>query len=145
MRKHRESTDELRNQSKTLQVSGSGVLEQVFVIDVVIVVLVPDGSAVDAPFDDFFNACERSTADEQDVLGVDGDEFLLGVLAAALWGYAHFGPFEQLQKCLLNPLTAHVARDGRVVALAGNFVHLVDEDDAAFGLLHVVIRRLEQP
>ena len=144
MRKYWESTDEFRNQSKTLQVSGSSVLEQVFVIDVVFIVLVSDGSAVDPPFDDFFDARERPATDEQDVLRVDGDEFLLGVLAAALWGYAHFGPFEQFQKRLLNALTAHVARYGRVVALASDFVHLIDEDDAAFGLFNVVIRRLEQ-
>ena len=66
------------------------------------------------------------------------------MLAAALWGYAHFGPFEQLQERLLNAFAAHITRDGRVVAFARDFVHLVDENDAAFGLLNVVIRRLEQ-
>jgi len=46
---------------------------------------------------------------------------------------------------LLNSFAAYIARDGRVIAFARDFVHLIDENDAAFGLLNVVIRRLEQP
>ena len=76
---------------------------------------------------------ERAAADEQDVARVDLQEVLLGVLAAALGGDVGHGALDDLQERLLHAFAAHVARDGRVVALARDLVDLVDVDDAALG------------
>src|ERR1044071_5754191 len=46
--------------------------------------------------------------------------------------------------CLRPAFAGHVARDRRVVALAGDLVDLVDVDDAALGALDVVIGVLQQ-
>ena len=51
---------------------------------------------------------------------------------------------EDLQQRLLHTLAGDVARDGSVLALAGDLVHLVDIDDAALRALHIKIRRLQQ-
>jgi hypothetical protein len=70
-------------------------------------------------------------ADEQDVRGVDLQELLLGVLAAALGRHVGHRALDDLQQGLLHALARHVARDGRVLALARDLVDLVDVDDAA--------------
>ena len=66
------------------------------------------------------------------------------MLAASLWRNVHHGSLQQFQESLLHTLTAHVAGDGWIVALAGNLVNLVDEHDTALGSLHIVIGHLEQ-
>ena len=53
-------------------------------------------------------------------------------------------PLEQLQQRLLHPLSAHVARDAGVVALARNLVDFVDEHDASLSGLDVVVCGLQQ-
>ena len=67
------------------------------------------------------------------------------MLAPALRRYVDRRPFENFQQRLLHPFARYVARDRRVVALAGDLVDLVDEDDAALGLLDVVVGDLQQP
>ena len=76
---------------------------------------------------------------------IDLDEFLFGVLAPALGRHVDHRSFENLQQGLLHAFARNVARDRRVVALAGDLVDLVDEDDAPFGQLDVVVGRLQQP
>ena len=51
---------------------------------------------------------------------------------------------EDLQQRLLDALAGHVARDRRVVGLAGDLVDLVDVDDPRLGLLDVVVGGLDQ-
>ena len=89
-----------------------------------------------------FEADERAAADEQDVGGVDLQELLVRVLAAALRRHVALRPFEDLEQRLLHALAGDVAGDRRVVALAADLVDLVDVDDAALRLLLVVARRL---
>ena len=67
------------------------------------------------------------------------------MLAPALRGHIDHGSFENLQQGLLHAFARNVTRDRRVVALAGDLVDLVDEDDATFGLLDVVVGDLQQP
>ena len=67
------------------------------------------------------------------------------MLAPALRGHVHYRAFEQFQQTLLHALAAHVARDGGVVTLAGNFVDFVNEDDAALGLGNIVVTGCQQP
>ncbi|GAA3103413.1 hypothetical protein GCM10020001_020820 [Nonomuraea salmonea] len=92
----------------------------------------------------FFQTGERPTADEQHVGGVDLDELLVRVLAAALRRHRGGGALQYLQQRLLHALTGHVARDRRVFALTGDLVDLVDVDDAGLGLLDVVVGGLDE-
>src|SRR5271156_5842521 len=66
------------------------------------------------------------------------------MLAAALGRHRGHRAFDYLEQCLLDAFARHVARDRRVVALARNFVDLVDVDDAALASLDVVVGILEQ-
>ena len=46
---------------------------------------------------------------------------------------------------MLNPLTAHITRDGWVVALAGNLVDFVDKHDAMLCGFNIIVGHLQQP
>ena len=94
--------------------------------------------------DDLLEAGERAAADEEDVGGVDLQEFLLRMLAAALRRHRGDRAFDQLEQRLLHAFARHVARDGRVVGLAGDLVDFVDVDDAGLRLLDVVVALLQQ-
>ncbi len=98
----------------------------------------------DALLDQLLEAAEGTAADEQDVRGVDLQEFLLGVLAPALGRDVRGRAFDDLQQRLLHALARHVAGDRRVLALARDLVDLVDVHDAALRALDVVVRRLQQ-
>ena len=103
-----------------------------------------DALMADAPLDHLVEVGERAAADEQDVRRVDREELLVGVLAPALGRHRGGRPLEDLQQRLLDALARHVARDRRVVGLAGDLVDLVDVDDPRLGLLDVVVGRLDQ-
>ncbi len=66
------------------------------------------------------------------------------MLASALGRHACRGPLDDLQQGLLDPLAGDVAGDRRRIGLAGDLVDLVDVDDAALGLLDVVVGGLQQ-
>ena len=89
-------------------------------------------------------ACESTTHDEQHIGGVDLDELLVWMLTPTLRRNRGCGSFKDLQECLLHSLTGNIAGDRWVLALARNLVDFVDVDDAGFGLLHVVVRSLDQ-
>ena len=93
---------------------------------------------------DLLEARERTGHDEEDVRGVDLDEFLMRMLATTLRRNRRLRALEDLQQCLLNTFTGHVAGDRRVLALAGDLVDLVDVDDAGLGALDVVVGGLDQ-
>ena len=80
--------------------------------------------------------------DKQDVLRVDLDELLLRVLAAAVGRHIADRARDDFQQCLLHTLTAHVAGDGGVLALAGDLVDLVHIDNADLCAGNIKIRRL---
>ena len=95
--------------------------------------------------DDLLEPVERAAADEQDVLRVDLDVFLLRVLAAALRRNRRDRALEDLEQRLLHAFAGDVARDARVLRLARDLVDLVDVDDAALALGDVEVAGLEQP
>src|SRR3546814_13021750 len=68
-----------------------------------------DRLALRAVADDLFEAGEGAARDEQYVRRVDLQEFLLRMLAAALWRDARGRAFHQLQQRLLHALARHVA------------------------------------
>ena len=100
--------------------------------------------ALHAVADDLFEAGEGAAADEQDVGGVDLQEFLLRMLAPALRRDRGGRAFHQLEQRLLHALARHVAGDRGIVRLAADLVDFVDVDDAALRLLDIVVGGLEQ-
>ena len=103
-----------------------------------------EGLLADPLLDDVLETGERTAHDEQDVRGVDLDELLVGVLAAALRRHRCGGALDDLQQRLLHALAGDVAGDRGVLRLAGDLVDLVDVDDPGLGLLHVVVGGLDQ-
>src|SRR5262249_20906664 len=94
--------------------------------------------------DDLLEPIEGASAHEQDVGGVDLQEFLLWVLAPALRRHRRDRAFHDLEQRLLHALARDVAGDRGVVGLAADLVDLVDIDDPALGTLDIVISRLQQ-
>src|SRR5262249_50103739 len=92
---------------------------------------------------DLLQPREGAAADEQDVGGVDLQELLLRMLAAALRRHGSYRAFHDLQERLLHAFARYVAGDRRVVGLAADLVDLVDIDDAALGALDIVVGRLQ--
>ena len=91
--------------------------------------------------DDVLEPGERAGHDEQHVRRVDLDELLVRMLAAALRRNRGDRALEDLQQRLLHALARDVARDRRVLGLAGDLVDLVDVDDAGLGALRRRSRR----
>src|SRR3546814_7524988 len=81
-----------------------------------------DGFRLQPVANDLFQTCERAAADEEDVRRIHLQEFLLRMLAAALWRNAGGGAFHQLQQSLLNTLTRHVEGNGGIFRLAADLV-----------------------
>ena len=102
------------------------------------------GAAAHAGAHDLVQAHEGTAHDEQDIAGIHADEFLLGMLAAALGRDVGLGAFDDLEQGLLHAFTGHVTGDGGAVALAGDLVDLVDVDDALAGGFDVVVGILQQ-
>src|SRR4029450_6670782 len=98
----------------------------------------------DAALDDLVEADEGAAADEQDVGGVDLEEFLVRVLAAALRRHVGDRAFQDLQQRLLDAFTGDIARNRRVFVLAADLVDFVDVDDALLPLLDVAAGGLQQ-
>src|SRR6516164_3326289 len=94
--------------------------------------------------DDLLEAGEGTAAYEQNISGVNLQEFLLRMLAAPLRRYRRHGAFHDFQQRLLHALARHVAGDRRTVRLAADLVDFVDIDDTALGLLDVIVGRLQQ-
>ena len=144
---HREPADELGDEPELDQVLGQDVAQDLAVTRLGAPAdLGPeaDALAADPALDDLVEPGEGPAADEQDVGRVDLDEFLMGVLAAALGRHRRGRPLQDLEQRLLHTLARHVTGDRRVLALAGDLVDLVDVDDPGLGPLHVVVGRLDQ-
>src|SRR6202790_1528488 len=94
--------------------------------------------------DDLLQAGEGAAADEEDVGGVDLQELLLRMLAAALRRHGGNGAFHDLQQRLLHALARDVPGDRRIVGLAADLVDFVDIDDATLRALDIIIGRLQQ-
>ena len=54
-------------------------------------------------------------------------------------------PSTNFQQGLLHALPGDVPGDGGIFALPGDFIHLIDVDDAPFCLLNVIVGGLNQP
>ncbi len=146
-RNHRQATDELRNEA---------VLQQILRLDLAENLAgatifrrhhlggEADRGRPSARRDDLLEPRERTTADEQDVGGVDLQELLLRMLATTLRGNRGDRAFHDLQQRLLHALARHIAGDRGIVGLARDLVDFVDVDDAALRPLDIIVRGLEQ-
>src|SRR6266705_467715 len=94
--------------------------------------------------DDLLEPGEGAAAYEQNIGGVDLQEFLLRMLAASLRRYRRDGAFHDLQQRLLNPFSRNIAGDREVLRLAADLVDFINVDDAALGALDIVVGRLQQ-
>src|SRR5262249_41314711 len=94
--------------------------------------------------DDVLEPIKGAAAHEQDVGGVDLQEFLLRMLASALRRHRRDGAFHDLEQGLLHTLARDVAGDRWAVGLAADLVDLVDVDDTALSPLDIVVGRLQQ-
>ncbi len=144
---HGETTDELGNEPELHQVLGQDMTEELGVV--------PFGGfahfgpeahalATDAVLDDGVHAGKGAAADEEDVGGVDLNEFLMGVLAPPLWRYRRRGALQDLEQSLLDAFAGNVTGDRRVLRFASDLVDLVDVDDACLRPLHVVVGSLDE-
>src|SRR5690348_5156525 len=144
---HRQTADELGDQPVAEQIVrhdlGEGVLLLLAGLGAV------DARETDLPtprsrFDDLLETVERAAADEENVLRVDLDVFLLRMLPPALRGDGRDGSFENLEQRLLHALARDVPRYARVLRLARDLIDLVDVDDAALALGDIEIACLEK-
>src|SRR5260221_5844431 len=87
--------------------------------------------------DDLLQPVERAAANEQDVLRVDLDVFLLRMLSSALRRDPGHRALEDLQQRLLHALAAHVAPDAGIFRFPCNLFDLVDVDDTSLALSDV--------
>src|SRR5690606_13827483 len=104
----------------------------------------PDATLAATGLDDLLQPIEGAAADEEDVPRVDLDVILLRMLPAALRRDGGDGALQDLEQSLLHAFTRDIARDARVLRLAGDLVDLVDVDDPALALGQVEVRGLEQ-
>ena len=104
----------------------------------------PEGVAAKPALDQIFEADKGPAADEQDLLGVDLNVFLLRVLASALRRDIADGAFKDLEQRLLDAFARDIAGDGNIFGLAPDLVDFIDVDDAALGAGDIEVRGLEQ-
>src|ERR1700722_10942149 len=100
--------------------------------------------AAGALLDNFLQANESASADEQDVRRVNRGKFLVGMLAAALRRHVGDSAFKNFQESLLDALAGNIPGNRRVLVLLGNLVDFIDIDDALLGFLNVSIGGLQQ-
>src|SRR6266852_5634378 len=141
---HRQAADELRDQAVLQEILGLDVTED-FAGTAVFrrqhLGRETDRGRAPTRGDDLLQAGERTTADEQNICGVDLQELLLRMLAAALRGNRGNRALHDLQQRLLHALTRNVPGDRRIVGFAADLVNL---NDAALRALDVVVGRLQQ-
>ena len=103
-----------------------------------------DGAFAKAFGDDFFEVDECAAHNEEDILGVDLDILLVGVLAAPFRRDVGDGPFDDFEEGLLNAFAGNVAGDRDVAVGFADLVDLIDVDDAVLGARDVVVGGLEE-
>ena len=108
-----------------------------------LLLLITHYTGVEARANDTLDAVKGTSADEENLLCIDLDKLLLGMLATAIRGDVDDTPLEQLEKALLHPLATHITGDGRVVAFARYLVNLIDEDDATLCGCYIVVAVLQ--
>ena len=146
---HWQAADEFRDEAVVQQVLGLDAAEdRVFVVFLFVIGglagVETERVAAEAAADDFFEADKCAADDEEDLLGVDLDVFLLRVFAAALGRDAADCAFENFEERLLHAFAGNIAGDRNIFRLAPDLVDFVDIDDAAFGAGDIEVGGLKQ-
>src|SRR5207237_1828869 len=125
---HRQAADELGDHAELQEVLGLHVAQELRDVALLLALHVRS-EAQRAPFlarlDDVLQPAERAAADEEDVRGVDLEEFLLRVLAAALRRHVGDGALDDLEQRLLHAFARDIARAAGMLRLARYLVDLV--------------------
>ena len=66
------------------------------------------------------------------------------MLPATLGRHVGHSALQNFQQCLLHALAGHIPGNGGILALTGDFVHLVDVDDATLCQLHIEVGCLQK-
>src|SRR3569833_2178058 len=144
----RQTADELGDQPQAEQIVRHDLGERVLRLDRRAprryVLIEADLTTAGTSLEELLEAVKGAAADEEDVLRVDLDVFLLRVLAATLRRTGRDRTLEDLQQSLLNTFAGDVAGNARVLRLAGDFVDFVDVDDTALALGDVEVTGLKQ-
>ena len=145
---HRQTANEFGNHSESEQVLGlnvpDGLLPQRF-LHFKRRAAKAHHFLANAFLHNFIQPDKGAATNEENLLRVDLDVFLVRMFPATLRRNIAGAAFENFQKRLLNAFAGNVARDAYVVGLATDLVDFVDVNDADLGPLHVVIGILQQP
>ena len=104
----------------------------------------PHGLRVHSLRDLTLYAIEGTAADEEDILGIDMNILLIGMLTSSLRRHVDHRSFKHLEQALLYAFSAHVTGDGGVLGFAGDLIDLIDEDNTSLGFGDIVISVLQQ-
>ena len=104
--KNRQAANQFWNDAKFLDVICDDMLHiGIFLGNGGVIVAKTNDFFTQALLNDFFDAVKGPTHDKEDVLGIDMNHLLLGMLAAALWWHAGNCSLDNFQEGLLNPFT----------------------------------------
>ena len=143
----RHTPDKLGDQAVLDKVLGQRLLQQLSHLLLVLVMdirIETDTLAVQTGRNNLIQSLKGPAADKQNILRVDGNQFLLRMFPAALGRYGSYGSLNNLQQRLLNTLAGHVSRDGDILGLLCDLVDLVDIDNTVLCLFHVIVGSLDQ-
>ena len=90
------------------------------------------------------NTIEGTTADKQDVTGIDSNILLIRMLTTTLRRNVHTCTFQKFQQSLLYALTTDITCNGGVVRLAGNLINLVNKHNTTLRSFHIIVSHLQQ-
>ena len=144
-RKDRQAANQLWNDAKFLDIISNNMLHVgIFLSNGCVIVTKTDDFFTQALLNDFFDAVKGPTYNKEDVLGIDMNHFLLGMLTPALWWNAGHCSLDNFQEGLLNPFTRYVTGNGDILPFFGNLINLIHVDDTTLGPVNVEIRRLKE-
>ena len=146
---HRQAADEFGDEAVVQQVLRLHAAEdRVFILLLFVIGglagVETERIAAEPAADDVLEADECAAYDEEDLLGVDLDVFLLRVFATSLGRDAADCAFENFEECLLHAFAGNIAGDRNIFRFASDFVDFVDIDDAAFGAGDIEVGGLKE-
>ena len=143
--KNGQASNQLRNNSEFLNIFCDDFLHirAVFVNGLVVLSETND-FFTQTLFDNFFDSIEGTTYNEEDVLSVHLNHFLLWMFTSTLRRYASYSSFDNLEKGLLHTFTRNITCDRNILTLLSNLVNLIDIDNPTFCAFNVKISCLQK-
>mmetsp|Transcript_27210 Transcript_27210/g.75064 ORF Transcript_27210/g.75064 Transcript_27210/m.75064 type:complete len:333 (+) Transcript_27210:352-1350(+) len=129
---------------------GNGRFVVIVVVSIVIIVVEQcrlfercsksNGCGIHASINDPFQARVGSSANKEDIGGVNLQEFVARILATGVLGHINDGSFHNFEQRMLHPFTRNVSRNGDISSRFSNLVNFVNVDNALLGAFDVVSR-----